>query len=239
MCEEHAVDVYGINSRVEKLKARLVQERCNLLQRINNAQVDAEDVGLAGLFIDCAMEIREGKGEAGITKPPPRAAEREGAMKNVVPVVICVLLLIGGSMLIAPAASTISVPATYAVVAPAPPSPQGDVDPPQPPVIERGIEVKKIPSGLLIPPALPVIPPNDDQLLAIAGPCAGGVCPLIPKVAVAAVKAPVTKAVSVVEVVARRPLRAVAQAGCAVGRVVKTVAGCERRQARRQARRGG
>jgi len=70
---------------------------------------------------------------------------------------------------------------------------------------ERGIEVKKIPSGLLIPPALPVIPPNDDQLLAIAGPCAGGVCPLIPKVAVAAVKAPVTKAVSVVEVVARRP----------------------------------
>jgi len=162
-------------------------------------------------------------------------------MKSVVPVVICVLLLIGGSMLMAPAAVTTSVPVTYVVVAPAPPIPQGEMASPQPPVVQPGIEVKKIPDGLL--PHVPVIPPLDEQLAALGrvGPvCPPGGCPsIVNPNACVPVNACDAVATAGREIVLGRPLRAVAQAGCAVGRVVKTVIGRERRVARREARRGG
>lgn len=156
-------------------------------------------------------------------------------MKNIVPIVICVVLLIGGSMMMAPAVTT-SVPATYAVVAdPAPPIPQGDLASSQPPVVQQGIKVK-IPDGLLMPKA-PVIPPWQDQMALNRPVCPSDEC----TATVTTVDAPVNAcdAVATADREVRRPLRAVTQAGGAVVRVAGVVLGRDRRVERREARRGG
>lgn len=53
-------------------------------------------------------------------------------MKNVLPILCCVLLLIGGTMLTAPASQTIEVPVTYTVADSAPPAPAATHNPVDP-----------------------------------------------------------------------------------------------------------
>lgn len=162
-------------------------------------------------------------------------------MRSVVPIVICVLLVIGGSMLMTNGAVTTSVPATYAVADPAPPIPQGDVAKPQPPVVQQGLEVKaSIPDGLLpLMPKTPAEPSLQDQLAALGR--AGPVCPqnCLPAVAPKTCE-PVNACDAVAtadrEEGSRQPLRAVAQAGRGL---LKVIVGHDRRAARREARRDG
>ena len=161
-------------------------------------------------------------------------AEREGVMKNAVPVVICVLLMIGGSMMMTDGAATTSVSATYAVAAPAPPVPQGDPAP--------GVEMKTpYPDGLLMPKT-PMVPLEEQLALLDRAGCVGRTCPLNSSkstTSVLNVNACDAVATADREIVLGRPLRAVAQVGGAVVGVVRAVVGRERRLERREARRGG
>ena len=161
-------------------------------------------------------------------------------MKNIVPIVICVLLLVGGSMLMVNGGQTATVQATAGVVAaPAPPIAQGDVAQPQPPVVQQGLETKApIPDGLL-PPKNPTEPSLQDQLAALnrVGPtCPPSGCPAVNDSTSGPVNACDAVATADREGGNRRPLRAVAQAG---GGLVRSVIGHARRAERRESRRGG
>lgn len=159
-------------------------------------------------------------------------------MKNGVPVLICAMLLIGGSMLMTSGAVTTSVPATYVVAAnPAPPVAQGDAAQPQPPVVQQGVEIKApIPDGLLVPKNPQPTPLTDELALMNR---VGRTCPLNSSNCISTT--PEANACDAVAITTegdatRRPLRAVAQAGRGL---LKVVVGHERRVARREARRGG
>jgi len=127
------------------------------------------------------------------------------------PILICVLLLVGGSMMAVNGNQSASVPVTYAVIE----TVSADA-----PVIE-----------IAVPPV-----PEKISKVAIADGCPGGVCPI--RKSVQRVVTTTATVTAEREGVAKRPLRAVASAGSRVLGAVRTILGHERRQARREERRG-
>ena len=132
-------------------------------------------------------------------------------MKPLAPILCCVLLIVGGSMLLT-SAGTVEVPVTYAIM-PAADSP-AHIVPVQPDA-----------NGT----AVPVDPLAENMRLVSAAGCPNGLCPFLKPNKTAKTSTAVAG-----EEGARRPLRAVAAGVCsrACG-VVRFVIGRERRQTRR------
>jgi len=162
-------------------------------------------------------------------------------MKNVIPILCCVCLLIGGSLLTAPAStsatSTYLLPLTYTVAA-------ADV-----PQDVQQIAASSTSKPMPIENKLVVSPQYVDQLKnpdninleisMVDQPCANGVCPMRRSVSTVNTETTTTSATTISEDVELRLLGRVAvRARGVVGRVCNLL-GCERRQERRSARRGG
>lgn len=165
-------------------------------------------------------------------------------MRNVVPILCCVCLLIGGSLLTAPASttSTYLLPLTYTVATADIPQ---DI---QQPAVVIPAKPATLDSKLVISPQYVDQSKNPDKInleISMAdqpcanGGCVNGVCPMRRSVSTVNTETTTTSTVAVSEERGLRLLGCVAvRARGVVGRVCNLL-GCERRQERRATRRGG